>query len=73
MNYQSHITLDPQVRFGRPCIVGTRIAVYDILAWLSQGMSIPEILADFPELEETHIRASLAYAADRGRRVKIAS
>ncbi|RMG66182.1 MAG: DUF433 domain-containing protein [Bacteroidetes bacterium] len=73
MNYQAYLTLDPQVRFGRPCIVGTRISVYDILGWMAQGMSIQDIQADFPELEEVHIRACLAYAADRERRMKIAS
>lgn len=73
MTYQDYITLDPGVRFGRPCIAGTRISVYDILSWLSQGMSHQEILEDFPELEQAHILASLAYAADRERRVKIAS
>lgn len=73
MKYQAYLSLDPHIRFGRPCIVGTRIAVYDVLGWLAQGMSILAILEEFPELEEVHIRACLAYAADRERRVRIAS
>jgi uncharacterized protein (DUF433 family) len=54
----SYITIDPAVRFGKPCIRGTRITVGDILQWLSAGMSAEEILADFPELREVHLRAA---------------
>lgn len=60
-----YITIDANVRFGKPCIKGTRIAVGDILEWLSQGMSVNEILEDFPLLKEIHIRAALAFAANR--------
>ncbi|RZK35263.1 MAG: DUF433 domain-containing protein [Hymenobacter sp.] len=58
------ISIDPQVRFGRPCIMGTRISVADVLAWLGNGMSIGEIIDDFPELDEEMIQACLRYAAN---------
>jgi len=64
-DFLSHIGVDPEVRFGKPCIKGTRIAVGDILQWLASGMTNAEILEDFPELEEAHIRAALAFAAAR--------
>lgn len=69
MNYQDVITIEPGKRGGRPCIRGMRIAVADVLGWLAAGMSEQQILADYPELTETDIRACLAYAADRERRV----
>ena len=62
---RTHIVVDPEIRFGKPCIKGTRITVGDILQWLSGGMSEQEILADYPELREIHIRAALVFAADR--------
>lgn len=61
------ITLEPGKRGGKPCIRGLRITVYDVLSYLSSGMSVPELLADFPELVEEDIRACLAFAADRER------
>jgi uncharacterized protein (DUF433 family) len=61
----SHITIDPNIRFGKPCIKGTRITVGDILQWLASGMSIQEILDDFPLLKEEHVRAAFAFAANR--------
>ncbi|MFP4090876.1 MAG: DUF433 domain-containing protein [Cyclobacteriaceae bacterium] len=64
MDYQSIITIEPGKRGGKPCIRGMRITVGDILGWLAAGMSIPEILEDFPELEEKDI-----YAADRENKV----
>ena len=72
-DYQGIITQEPGKRGGRPCIRGMRIAVSDILGWLAAGMSHPEILADYPELTEDDIRAALAYAADRERRIVTAS
>lgn len=63
--YYSLITIDPEVRFGKPCIVETRIAVVDILQWLASGMSHKEILEDYPLLKEQHIFAALAFAANR--------
>jgi len=67
--YERIITQEPGKRGGRPCIRGMRIAVADILGWLAAGMSHADILADFPELIEDDIRAALAYAADRERRI----
>jgi len=69
MDFQGHLVIDPQVRFGKPCIRGTRITVGDILSYLASGMSEAEILADFPQLTGDDIRACLAYAAERERRV----
>lgn len=71
-DYHDIITQEPGKRGGRPCIRGMRIAVADILGWLATGMSHTEILADYPELTEDDIRAALAYAADRERRIVIA-
>ena len=69
MDYRERITIDPDVRFGKPCIRGMRITVYDVLGYLASGMSHEEILSDFPYLEEEDIRASLAFAADLDRRL----
>ena len=68
-NYQNRITIEPGKRSGKPCIRGMRITVYDILEYLASGMSEEEILDDFPELEKDDIRACLAFAADRERRL----
>ena len=61
----SYISIDSDIRSGKPCIKGTRITVGDILKWLASGMSFQEILDDFPLLKEEHIRAALAFAAKR--------
>jgi uncharacterized protein (DUF433 family) len=68
MNPLERITIDPSVRFGKPCVRGTRISVGDILEYLASGMSEDEILSDFPQLTRDDIRACLAYAAERERR-----
>ena len=68
-HYRDIVTVEPGKRGGRPSIRGMRITVADILGWLAAGMSHDEILADYPELTEVDIRAALAYAADRERRV----
>lgn len=68
---QERISINPEIRFGKPCIKGTRISVGDILAWLSHGMSHKEIMADFPELTDESILAALAYASHREDTVKI--
>lgn len=65
------IGIDPEIRFGRACIIGTRISVDDVLGWLGNGMSNSEILEDFPELSEELIRACLRYAADRQRHSRL--
>jgi len=68
----NYIVVDHEVRFGKPCIKGTRIAVGDIFQWLSAGMTNQEIIADFPELNEIHIRAALAFAATRDAMTEMA-
>jgi uncharacterized protein (DUF433 family) len=73
MNYQGVITIEPGKRGGRPCVRGLRITVADVLGWLAAGMSQQQILGDYPELTEADIRACLAYAADRERRVLTAT
>jgi uncharacterized protein (DUF433 family) len=73
MNYAEIITIEPGKRSGKPCIRGLRITVYDVLEYLAAGMSEPEILADFPDLTQTDIRACLAFAADRERKFEILS
>lgn len=65
INYRDIITIEPGKRGGKPCIRDMRITVYDVLDNLASGMSLNEILDDFPYLTETDIRACLAYAADR--------
>lgn len=65
MNYKEIITIEPGKRGGKPCIRGMRITVYDVLEYLASGMSVEEILDDFPYLTEEDVRACLSYAADR--------
>jgi uncharacterized protein (DUF433 family) len=69
MRLEDYIAITPGVRSGKPCIKGTRITVYDILEYLAGGMSQEELLADFPDLKPEHIRAALAFAAARERRL----
>ena len=73
MNFTEFIEINPTIRFGKPCVKGTRIAVYDILGWLASGMSHEQITEDFPEISNTHILACLAFAADREHKFRIAS
>jgi len=73
MDYTGIITIEPGKRSGKPCIRGMRITVYDVLEYLASGMTEAEILADFPLLRESDIRACLAYAADRERKFEILS
>ncbi len=67
MDYRDRITIEPGKRSGKPCIRGLRITVYDILSYLAAGMSVDEVLADFPSLTREDILAALSYAADRER------
>jgi uncharacterized protein (DUF433 family) len=69
MDYRSVITIDPAKRGGKPCVRGLRITVYDVLDYLASGMTQQEILSDFPDLTADDIRACLAFAADRERRL----
>ena len=66
-----YIVFNQEIRFGKPCIKGTRITVGDILQWLSEGISILEILEDYPLLEEKHIYAALAFSARREEITKV--
>jgi uncharacterized protein (DUF433 family) len=68
-SWQDRITVTPDVRSGKPCIKGTRITVYDVLEYLAGGMTEDQILSDFPSLAREDIRACLAFAADRERRL----
>jgi uncharacterized protein (DUF433 family) len=69
MDYRALITIEPGKRGGKPCIRGLRITVYDVLEYLASGMSEDESLNDFPDLTREDIRACLAFAADRERRL----
>src|SRR2546430_3902055 len=69
MDYRQRITIEPGKRGGKPCIRGLRITVYDVLEYLASGMSEAEILHDFPDLTQEDIRACLAFAADRERKL----
>ena len=69
MNYQDRITIEEGKRGGKPCIRGLRITVYEVLEYLASGMSEDEILQDFPDLTREDIRACLAFAADRERKL----
>jgi len=69
MDLSALIDVRPGVRSGKPCFVGTRITVYDVLEYLASGMSHADIVSDFPELTEDHIRATLQFAALRERRL----
>lgn len=69
MDYRKIITIEPGKRSGKPCIRGLRITVYDVLDYLAAGMSEDKILEDFPDLKREDIRAALAFAADRERRI----
>ena len=69
MEYRDRITIEPGKRSGKPCIRGLRITVSDVLEYLASGMTEDEVLHDFPDLTREDIRACLAFAADRGRRL----
>ena len=69
MNYEHIITIEPGKRGGKPCIRGLRITVYDVLDYLAGGMTEQEILKDFPDLTAEDLKACLAFAADRERRL----
>jgi uncharacterized protein (DUF433 family) len=69
VDYRAIVTIEPGKRGGKPCIRGLRITVYDVLEYLASGMSEAQILADFPDLTSDDIRACLAFAADRERRL----
>lgn len=72
VDYREYIEVDPNVRFGKPVLKGTRITVYDVLQWLASGLSHEEIIADYPQLNDNQILACLAYAANKERIIKVA-
>lgn len=63
MNYVECIEINPEKRFGRPVIIGTRISVNDVISWLAEGMSVDDIIANFPELNDAQIQAFLSYTS----------
>ena len=67
MDFQGRITINPSVRFGKPCVRGTRLTVGDVLGFHASGMGEAELLEDFPQLSHDDVLACLAYAADRER------
>ena len=72
-HYSEIISINPNMRFGKPCVRGMRISVYDVLGWLASGMSREDILRDYEELTNEDINACLAYAADREHKHRVAS
>jgi len=72
INYKNYISIDSSKRFGKPCITGTRISVYDVLSWMANGMTIQDIKNDYPELNELQIQSCLAYAANREHKIRVA-
>jgi len=68
MDFLARISVDPAVRFGKPCVRGTRITVGDVLGWLAAGMSYEDVVREYPRLSQDDIRACLMYAAERERR-----
>ena len=73
VDYKKYIAIDPNKRFGKPILLGSRISVYDVLNWLANGMSKEQILNDFPELSDEKIKACLSFAAHRENRIRVAS
>lgn len=71
MDYRDRIVITPEVRFGKPCVRDTRITVGDVLSYLASDMTEERLLADFPQLTHEDVRACLAFAAERERRVTI--
>jgi uncharacterized protein (DUF433 family) len=72
VDYHERIVISPAVRSGKPCVKGTRITVYDVLSYMAAGMTPEQIVADFPDLKPEDIRACLAFAADRERKLAVA-
>jgi len=72
-NYHNIIKINPEKRFGKPCIRDTRITVFDVLGWLASGMTNKQIIKDYPEITAEDISACLSYAAERERKIRVAS
>ncbi len=71
VDFKEYLEINPNIRFGKPIIIGTRVAVQDVLNWLARGMSHKEIFHDFPELNENQIQACLAFAANLENRLRV--
>lgn len=69
MAFDDYIEIRAGVRSGKPCFKGTRITVYDVLEYMAGGMSEDELLDSFPALTTLHLRAAIAFAAARERRL----
>ena len=69
MNYCDYITIDPNKCGGKPCVRGLRITVYEVLEYLASDMTEDQILEDFPDLTRDDLKACIAFAADRERRL----
>lgn len=69
----ARITVDPAVRFGKPCIRGHRIAVQEVLEWLAAGSKPEQIMADYPQLEVEDFQAIYAYAAELASNKRLSS
>ena len=69
IDLESIIEVRPGVRSGKPCFVGTRIAVYDVLEYLASGMTADQIVSDFPELTVEYVLAAIEFAALREKRL----
>lgn len=70
MELLSRISIDPQVRFGKPCVRGTRITVGEVLGYLAGGASEAALLGEFPQLAHEDLLACFAFAAERERRLQ---
>jgi uncharacterized protein (DUF433 family) len=71
-DYSKYLVINSEVRFGKACIIGTRISVFDVLGWFASGMTLEDILEDYPELTKEQIQACLAYAANREHKLLVA-
>ena len=69
MDYRDYITIEADKRGGKPCVRGLRITVYEVLEYLASDMTEEEILSDFPDLTKEDLKACIAFAADRERRL----
>jgi uncharacterized protein (DUF433 family) len=69
MNYRDYITMEADKRGGKPCVRGLRITVYEVLEYLASDMTEEEILSDFPDLTHEDLKACIAFAADRERKL----
>jgi len=69
MDYRDYITIEPNKRGGKPCVRGLRITVYEVLEYLASNMTVEQILEDFPDLTKDDLKACIAFAADRERRL----